>query len=513
MSNLSIIFLLLTAVTTLTIAIYAFVKREEPAALPYAVLMLACTIHAFGYAFELYSKDPNIVMLWLNFEYIGIAFYPFILVWMAYTQRNDEKVWLNVVLVFFFALSVVTFALVQTNSFHHFYYETLSINYDGLSYVSFKEGPWYYVHSLSLLISFIILGAHNVLEMIQTRNGYRHKAFNAIVALVLPLATGVFYILDLTPDSIEVLPFLFGPLGLLWLVGFIQYGVFDLMPMTYKKIFENISEGVIVLDDSNQVVSFNMAAFHIFKYTDCLHKGNAFESILNEVTFVEYEDYTGKVFKIQNKDKELYFQLKKNDLYNKNNKHAGKIIVLNDISKEIEANTLLKTLATKDALTGIHNRRHFFDLCQEKIELGKQQGKRISFVLMDIDYFKAVNDTYGHLIGDDVLKKVSEICYDTLRETDLIGRYGGEEFGILIYDAGIQVTHSIIERMRKAIQNHAFKVGETETIHLTVSFGIYRPDLGEDIELLSIFTKADKGLYKAKSDGRDRIVFYSDYIN
>lgn len=513
MGNTIVLFLIFTSFITLSIALYAFKRREETSSLPFAALMLAASIHAFGYAFELYSQSSELVMMWLHVEYVGIAFFPFLLVWMTYVQKNEENSRNTMVLIVFFAVSLMTFFLVQSNSLHHLYYSDVHIvRGDELSHINFSRGPWYYVHAAFAMTSFFIMGFHNFKLYKVSKRLYKDRAFNAIVSLVIPLCASIVYVLQLTPQNVDALPFVYMPIGLLWLTGFKKYGIFDLIPVTYKRIFEHISEGVIVLDQNNTIVNFNMAAFQIFKRKTQLYKGIDLQSVLNDLTFINNEDYPGKVFELDQNRLNKVYHLKRTNIYDKKERHFGKIIVINDITKEIEATRVLTTLATQDALTGINNRRHFFDLCHHKINKAKTEGKRISFVLMDIDHFKNVNDTYGHAVGDHVLKEVTELCSKTLRGTDLIGRYGGEEFAILLYDAGLSVTHNIIERMRQIINSHDFIIDDDIIINLTVSFGVYRPELITEYDVNAIFNKADKGLYKAKSDGRDRIVFYNDFV-
>ncbi|MBN2794200.1 MAG: diguanylate cyclase [Clostridia bacterium] len=514
MGNVLLMFLIGTSFITLSIGIFALFKREEASALPFSMVMIAASIHAFGYSMELLSVEPKVVMLWVQMEYIGIAFFPFLLIWMVFAQKGEENLLNTIIGIVFFGVGLTTFFLVQTNFIHHLYYREITIVYDGqFSRVFFHKGPWYFVHLTVTGLSFLAVAIHQIRLYLASRNIYRDRALNALIALGIPMFASFIYVFQLTPENLDVLPFVYAPMGLMWLSGLMQYGIFDLIPVSYKKVFDQISEGVVVIDENHKVVNFNIAAYHIFRNTEELYKGTDFQEMIRKMIFVEHEEYAGQVFEINHKRKIRTYHMKRTNLYDKKHRPIGKIMVVNDITKETEANKILTTLATQDALTGVNNRRHFFDLCQTRLQQARLHQKDVSFVLMDIDHFKRVNDTYGHHVGDKVLREVSELCTKTLRGTDLIGRYGGEEFAILIYDAGVQITHNIIERMRETISEHVFKVDEEDEISLTVSFGIYRPEHNEETDISSIFKKADKGLYKAKSDGRDRVVFYNEYIN
>lgn len=506
-------FLIFTAFITLSIAIYAFTRREETSALPFATLMIACSIHAFGYAFEIYSISTNMVKFWVSFEYIGIALFPFLIIWMTYAQKSVSSVRATIVLLLAFSTSMTTFFLIQTNQFHHLYYKSMTIErINEFSRVIFEKGPWYHIHSIITLIAFVVLLSHHYEIYKSSNHVYKTKARISLISIIFPIIAGVLYMFNVIPNNMDLMPFAYAPIGLLWLISMLKYGIFELIPVTYKRIFEHIEEGVVVLDKNNIIVNYNNAAYQIFKNITKLSKGSNFKGILDQLIFRENRDYEGKIFSISHKQKEKNYQIKNTNLNGKKENHMGKILVINDISEELEANRILKTLATKDSLTGINNRRHFFDLCHNIIQSAKHEGKRISFVLMDIDYFKSVNDSYGHLVGDKILRELTKLCYNSLRDRDIIGRYGGEEFGILLYDTSIQETHHVIERIRMLISNHPFYVDDEESIHLTVSFGVYRPDLTKETDLNVIFKKADIGLYKAKENGRDRVVFDRDYI-
>ena len=172
----------------------------------------------------------------------------------------------------------------------------------------------------------------------------------------------------------------------------------------------------------------------------------------------------------------------------------------------------LHTMATRDSLTGCVNRGYFMELAQEALTSAHRNRTPLALAMLDVDHFKKVNDTYGHLAGDFVLKEVTRLCKKILRNDDVIGRYGGEEFAILIYDLSTNETERIIERMGKIIREHKFYISKDQYIHITVSFGIYRPDLEVDTDIHTITNNADKGLYKAKNKGRDCLVIHKEHL-
>ena len=500
--------LIFASFVTLTLGLYAFKKREESSSLPFAALMFAATLHTLGYAFELLATDKLTAIMWLNIEYAGIAFLPVILLWFSYANVNEDRLFDKLVMLFYFTVSLTTFFLVQTNGTHYFYYK--EIIFVAENTLSLVRGPWFYVQSVSVVTSMIIM-IINTLKMYKNSVlYYRTRAISILLSVSIPLILCILVAFDVPPKNIDIFPFMYVLMGVIWFIDFLKFGMFDIMPVTYKKVFENISEGVVVLDNNDYLVNFNLAAYDVFKTEVKLLIGLDIKTILELIVPLNNSDYTGQIFEIRSRNKMKIYHLKSTELYDNHENYKGRIMVFNNVTKEIEASRILQSLATKDALTGLSNRRHFFDRCRAKIEQARLEGIRISFVMMDLDHFKLVNDTYGHAVGDDILKEVSHLCDDMLRPSDIMGRYGGEEFTILLYDTSLSETHLIIERMRDKISNHQF-ISDLNTIRLTVSFGVYRPNLLEEDDMSSILKKADKSLYQAKNEGRDRVVVYSDY--
>lgn len=169
----------------------------------------------------------------------------------------------------------------------------------------------------------------------------------------------------------------------------------------------------------------------------------------------------------------------------------------------------LKELAMKDSLTCLYNHALLLELLEK--ELTKQQinNSNISFVMIDVDYFKNLNDEYGHLAGDKVLKEISSILKSSVRKGDIVGRYGGEEFSIVLSGLNKRDAFLLCERIRENIENFIFNIG-SKTIKITISIGIYFKDSKEQISAEQIIQKADEELYNAKNNGRNRIEINSN---
>ena len=163
----------------------------------------------------------------------------------------------------------------------------------------------------------------------------------------------------------------------------------------------------------------------------------------------------------------------------------------------------LKMLAAHDVLTGLFNRRYILERIEEKLPEIKRHQLDCCFVIMDIDYFKDVNDNYGHVAGDDVLKAVSQILVNGIRQGDIVARYGGEEFLIFLPMTELASAHVLVERLRIALKANTYYI-EHEKVTVTASFGIAQHGVNDTAD--RTIARADKALYKAKEAGRNCIV-------
>jgi diguanylate cyclase (GGDEF)-like protein len=168
-----------------------------------------------------------------------------------------------------------------------------------------------------------------------------------------------------------------------------------------------------------------------------------------------------------------------------------------DLQKE------LVQAATIDALTGVPNRRAFMELTERELNRAKRYGSKVALVMVDLDLFKRINDTYGHQTGDMVLKRFCDICEKDLRGTDIFGRIGGEEFAIVLPDTPFSEAQEVIERIRQHIEKTDVQIGKDSTLHFTASFGMTELTDGTDFD--GIFKHADQALYHAKESGRNRV--------
>lgn len=179
--------------------------------------------------------------------------------------------------------------------------------------------------------------------------------------------------------------------------------------------------------------------------------------------------------------------------------HLLKNIVL------VEINEKLKHVSNFDSLTNLPNRRYFEELVKKVIENNRKAEKNSVIAIMDVDFFKKTNDAYGHNIGDLVLKEISKIIKINLSSENLVARWGGEEFIFFLPDTTIEEAEVLLNRLREKIKVMLSEV-QGHRLNITASFGLTKFLSGSDEEYIKAFSLADEALYKAKNEGRDRVI-------
>jgi diguanylate cyclase (GGDEF)-like protein len=212
--------------------------------------------------------------------------------------------------------------------------------------------------------------------------------------------------------------------------------------------------------------------------------------------------------KLQKITKSIFKHMRQDVVITPLNSEQASIIIY-DASPLLEAKAIIndhlqvmEKQATTDTLTGCYNRKMFNDLLKSEYKKSARHNKKFSLVILDIDNFKAVNDTYGHLIGDEVLIELAAIAKETIRESDIFARWGGEEFSVLLPETDLEGGAVLADKMRRNIKAHRFdKVG-----NLTCSFGVAQFKTEEPRDAL--ISNADWALYHAKNHGKNQVAIF-----
>ncbi len=263
----------------------------------------------------------------------------------------------------------------------------------------------------------------------------------------------------------------------------------------YLAVINTLKEGILILDKDFRIIESNKAVFELCKYTTKDIKGKH----IKEVFPVLYKGIVNSSEKgiperliLKVKDRK-YVEVKFTEY------EDMLILTITDVTEKVLEEQRLKEMAERDPLTGIYNRRALNRFLEEFLHKFRIYGEKFSVIMFDIDHFKRINDTFGHDVGDYVLKEVVNVTKRCIRKQDIFGRWGGEEFLIILPYTTLDVAVKVAERIRTSLEFHTFeKVGK-----VTASFGVTEVKVEDTIE--SLIRRADEALYRAKRKGRNRV--------
>ncbi|MGA1931565.1 diguanylate cyclase [Arcobacter sp. YIC-464] len=219
------------------------------------------------------------------------------------------------------------------------------------------------------------------------------------------------------------------------------------------------------------------------------------------ISYIKKLPEIDRVVKMKNSENEERIFTVNIDNYDEKDNYF--VLSLTDITELKEKSNLLEYQASHDPLTGLNNRNKFKEIYGKEIRRGFRYKNDLSLIIFDLDFFKNVNDTHGHQIGDEVLKDIAQVVLGNVREHDIIVRWGGEEFLILLPETSTDGSFNVAEKIRVAIEDKEFS---SKNLKLTASFGISSLKEGDDEN--SLLTRTDEALYEAKKTGRNKVVIH-----
>lgn len=195
------------------------------------------------------------------------------------------------------------------------------------------------------------------------------------------------------------------------------------------------------------------------------------------------------------------------DSFHERDEHLLKLLInaFEITLKNLQLRNKIQEQAIKDGLMGVFNHRYMKMKLEEEMTRAKRYNKPLPLIIADVDYFKKFNDTHGHLLGDKVLKEIAGILQDSVRETDIVARYGGEELAILLPETPLDAACEVAERIRRNVASHPFTGKDQQTVSMSLSVGISCLDNEPDLEPSELIIRTDTALYRAKHQGRNQI--------
>ena len=282
---------------------------------------------------------------------------------------------------------------------------------------------------------------------------------------------------------------------------------------SWRGLFNSITEAIYIQDADGRFLDVNRGAERMYGYSRDEFIGQPPEFVsapgendLEQLAVNFRAALAGETQKIEFWGRRSNGEVFPKDVWLNRGKYFGHEVVIavaRDVTEQRAAEAELRRLAATDPLTGLANRRHFLDQMDQALARHQRHDTPTALLMLDLDWFKRVNDQYGHATGDEVLKHATGVMASCLRRVDLLGRLGGEEFAILLPDTEVVGAHEFAERLRQQV---AVRPALTSTggIPITISIGV-TPFAPHDGGIDTILARADRALYRAKTNGRDRV--------
>ncbi|MDL0436019.1 MULTISPECIES: histidine kinase N-terminal 7TM domain-containing protein [unclassified Niallia] len=474
----------------------------------FAWLSLFSAIYAFGHALELTSSTGKGIMFWVVFQYLGMPFSApatliLVLQYIGLDKHLNRKT-----LLLYYLIPVLTFLFIVTNDFHHLFYKQVNfVQSHGALLLDMTVGQWYVVHG-SYTFGTLFAGANILIwYWIKSKTKHWKQVLTLLIGILLPITTSLLYLLGLTPYGIDPVPIVMGITGLLYLWAIMSTHMLTVAPVAKDYLFESMRDAVIVLDLSGKIVEFNPLASLLFP---SLKNGKQIDDIMEDrdrlLAFGDRIINDDTVYEMEWKDSGKYYQVRISPIHKRNHILVGTAIVIIDITELKVVQKQLRELAYKDGLTKIYNRTFFMEKSKEVISRDRGAQDYTSLLLFDVDHFKGINDTFGHFAGDDALRHIVSVTQGLLKEDMLFGRYGGEEFIVLLPGYSLESAAEIGHSIRSCLENSSF-YSKAEKIAITASFGVAATEniSHPEAALSELVEKADVALYEAKRNGRNRV--------
>ncbi len=505
--------LLIAGIFTLTLGIWSMRYRRKSGSIPFAGLMVCSALHSIAYSFELSSLNIHDVLFWSDLQYIGIVFSPMFYLSMAIIYTGQYSRNAKLLLIFMGLFGILTLGIHHTTDLHGYYYKDLVLHQgSSLTILTFSKGPWYVVNAVYINLTLLTGSILFINFILKVQGEYRKQALLMLTGSLFPWIGYSIYLGGLSPYNIDLTPVMLTIASPVWAIALFRYRLLDLSPVARDFIFESMADGMIIIDSKERLVDFNNAASRIFPSIKKRIIGKDIRSIL--ASHPEIINILGcGVEKSSCEitcdiDKETgHFRVQTSPLVTRRNEEIGRIIALMDTTEQAALMEELQKLATTDELTGILNRREFLSASIKELNRARRYSRPCSLIMLDIDHFKNINDMYGHSEGDRALKHVVNIVRDNIREIDIFGRYGGEEFTLLLPEVDSDAGFHTAERLRSFIESNPIPMN-SGSISITASFGVAVFN-GEDIDLDELIRRSDEAMYEAKSSGRNRSAIYN----
>ena len=487
---------------------YFFSKGRTSYRKAFSALVLCISFYLFGYLMIINSNNLQEMVFWNQIQYLGLPFISvlWLMVALLYTKTiYSLKIQIAILL---FSLPVITFFVRLTNSWHHFFYTKWEMRqFFGYYSLYMERGFWYYVNISYSILCLLLTVIIYFIGYLKNKVGYTKSHFLVFLfASLLPFIGIVLILFAFEEWSIDYSALIM-PISLLIIsYGILKYDFLEIRTLARETIFENNFAGMVVLGPGKRVIDYNKAAEKFFEAINIKLNNYPIEHILNrEPKLLEiFESESSRDFSLVIDGEERFFEIDVVPLGEPHDGNTRMLKSIRDVTDERKIQDKLKFLATIDSLSGLYNRAEFMNLAKREFAWAKTSNEELSLLIMDLDNFKNINDSFGHAAGDEMIREIGSIIMTSFRKTDIAGRIGGEEFAVVLKNASLEEAKKVAEKFRETVARRKV-IYEGQEISSTVSIGVaaIRGNTDDINNIEDILKMADDALYKAKAKGRN----------
>jgi len=484
---------LFSLLTTLVVLFITLSRRRAKHTLYFLYMLLAIFVFTLGSVFEAAEPNDFVYLQVVRIQYLSIPFVaPFMLLFFMDFCKIRIQLWPHLLPLLSFPVAVALLSCL----FPELMLRAIEAPHSTFRYFFFAYS--YVVTLLAIFLAFFQYAKRDAL--------FKKQTTLLVVAALLPML-GNFLSVFTDFFQVDITVLCLSASGVMVGYALLFGGLFQIAPMAREEIVENMRDGFILIDISGKFIDANKAAIHLFPQLKTLSVGEP----LSHVEDIGGKSWHGHVFTRNGELGARHYRTSLDKL-----RHHGQeichCITIYDVTREQEQLNETKKLAEYDALTGLMNRRTLFLSAKEKCAQIEIDGGEAFVLMMDLDCFKQVNDTYGHQAGDEVLQAVAQKLASRFRKTDLLARYGGEEFCALLPAAQLCDALAIAEECKNTIKQMGIPIKNGQSLQVSLSIGLAKYTSGCGMSFDTVVAQADAALYAAKEKGRNCCIFYNNLV-
>lgn len=501
--------LVFSSVLSIYLSGYALQRRDVPGAKAFAFYTLTIALYSLGYALEINAQSLELILEFMRYEVFWASFTaPAFLLFVISFIRQKKGSYLPGLLIFILPL-IIGFVIFSEKHLDLMYKSCVLLEGGDFPVVEFESGFWHRTQLIFLVACSTLAELLLLVHLFRVKGRLRVQTFLVLLGGVFPTGSAIANPERSSITHLDTQPFFFFITILFLALALFRFRMLDLSHIARNLAVDKVRDSLLILDRHLVVRDINamgrsselLSDFRVGRslektdggFARCLRESDSFSASVDGSRVLSYESG------------ERHYRFSVSTILEKGDRVDGWLVHIRDDSSTFQRMKRLENQAEKDDLTGISNRRFLMSRIMEMA--ADTDGRPFALILFDLDHFKAVNDNYGHPMGDRVLVRVTDEVGKQLRSSEVFGRYGGEEFCILCPDTDGMAAFAIAERLRQSVEALRFE-SEDDVVRITASFGVceFAPGEGRTVPIESMIERVDIALYTAKEQGRNRTV-------